>query len=210
MGLYDGRDILSLIRRLIHDETLYLRHWIGKVVDNKDELNLGRVKATVPEMGFLADADAIWCSPRQGYAIDPPAKDEWVEIYFIGGDSRRPVYLTGVGEIAGNTPAQYTDPEKKVLWQNPLTGAYVQYDEDAEEMSLALDKGELALTLDKLTIGGGAESFVLGDTFESYLSSLKTWMDTHTHATAATGPPVAPVPVSPSIPTIKSTVIKGE
>ena len=44
MGIYNEKDILSLIRKIIHKDTIYLRHWRGKVLDDQDSLNKGRVK----------------------------------------------------------------------------------------------------------------------------------------------------------------------
>jgi hypothetical protein len=198
----NGRDIYGLIKTIIYNETIYLRHWIGKVVDDQDPSNKGRVKATVPELGFLADSDAIWCFPRQGYALVPPAIGEWVEIYFIGGDARRPVYLAGVGEVNGNTPEQFSDPKKKVLFQDPGTSDYAEYDESASQLTMKFGK---------INMGAGSQSFVLGDTLATFLSNLYTWATTHTHVCASAGSPSGvAVPPLGSVPNIKSSTIKGE
>lgn len=211
-----NKDILGLIRRLIYEETLFLRHWLGQVVDDADPSSRGRVKVTVPELGFMAESEAIWASPRQGYAVIPPKSGEWVEIYFLGGDSRRPVYLVGAGEVQGNTPAGYTAPKKPILWQDATTGDSVLYDEDGKELDVSITTMIKLLQYGQLKIGGGTESFTLGTTLSTYLGLLKTWMDTHTHSVPgitpgpSATPTLVPIVLSPTVPTIESATIKGE
>ena len=69
MGIYNEKDILSLIRKIIHKDTIYLRHWRGKVLDDQDSLNKGRVKVSIPELGWEPGmhlgSDGIWCWPRR-------------------------------------------------------------------------------------------------------------------------------------------------
>jgi phage baseplate assembly protein gpV len=139
-----NKDILGLISRLIYEGTLYLRHWPGKVIDDQDPSKRGRVKVTVPELGFMKDSEAMWASPRQGYSLIPPKKDEWVEVYFMGGDARRPVYLIGLGEITGNAPVGYTDPKSPILWQDRKTSDSVKYDQSSKKLTVAVT-GDIAI-----------------------------------------------------------------
>jgi phage baseplate assembly protein gpV len=132
------RDLEGLLRRMIQEETVWLRRYLGQVVSDEDPSARGRVKAVVPELGLYTEDSAIWCSPRQGYALQPPKKDEWVEVYFVAGDSRRPAYLVGAGEVTGNAPKAFADPKLPVLWQDATTGDFVQYDEDNQVLTLTL------------------------------------------------------------------------
>lgn len=64
-------------------------------------------------------------------------------------------------------------------------------------------------------IGTGIEFGVLGNTLQTFLSTLETWLDSHTHISAAptipTGPAsAAPTGPSPTPPTITTTVLKVE
>ena len=215
MGIYNEKDILSLIRKIIYKDTIYLRHWRGKVLDDQDSLNKGRVKVSIPELGWEPGmhlgSDGIWCWPRQGYSIIPPAVGEWVEVYFLGGNPKDAVYLTGMGEMKGNTPRQYSDPKKRVLWQDSVTGDYIQYDQDSKELDISVSTDVKLVKYGKLTIGGGSEAFAKGTTLASFLSTLFTWATTHTHMVASVGSPTATaLPALSSPPDVKSTTILGE
>jgi phage baseplate assembly protein gpV len=211
----DGRSIFSLIRKIVYNETIYHLHWYGKVIDNQDVSQRGRVKVAISDLGFAPGmtqgSDGVWCSPRQGYSMMPPKVDEWVEVYFIGGDRKKPVYLVGVGEVKGNMPKQYSSPTAQVLWQNPTTGDYLSYDETAKEFTINVTSSLKIKSYGKLTIGGGSESFAKGDTLYTFLQSLMTWLGTHVHTGVTTGPGSSGTAVgAPSLSDIRSTTIKGE
>lgn len=58
---------------------------------------------------------------------------------------------------------------------------------------------------------GATEPYVLGSVLNTFLISLKTWADTHTHISAAPGAPTTTgLPISPTIPNFLSSVIKGK
>jgi len=146
----------------IKRETVYLRHYIGEVVDNEDSLKKGRIKVTLPELGFLSKDLSIWCNPRQGHGLSVPKVGSWVEVYFINGDPEKPVYLYLASEIAENTPKGYTgDVKQHVLFEDP---------DDENGLILYENNGT------KLTFFKGDESFVLGDTAQTELDKDKDAM----------------------------------
>jgi len=58
-------DLLDIIREIILNETLYLRHYWGEVKDNNSLASIGLkgyVKATVPEIGWNTSDKAPWCA----------------------------------------------------------------------------------------------------------------------------------------------------
>jgi len=118
-GTVDG-DLLGDLQAIIKEETLYLRHYMGKVVKTTDVSKLGRVQVTIPELGFETPDIGIWCHPRQGYGLLPPKIGDWVEVYFMNGDSSRPVYINGVSELADQIPTNYTGvPKDGVIFEDP-------------------------------------------------------------------------------------------
>ena len=147
------RDIRGLVISVIKEELKFWKHYIGEVKSNNDSLNLGRVQVTIPELGFFSEDQAIWAFPRQGNSMSVPQKGEWVEIYFIGGDSDRPVYLHYASEVQGSIPENYSEPATRVLFESPKTKENLTYNDD--------DK--------KFVFNEGEESFVLGDTLKTEL-----------------------------------------
>lgn len=153
MEIDNLKDIRGLIISIIKDEFKFWKHYLGEVKNNQDSLNLGRVQITVPELGFFSEDQAIWAFPRQGNSMSVPQKGEWVEIYFIGGDSGRPVYLHYASEVQGNVPKNYSNPSTRVIFESPKTKENLTYNDD--EKKFAFNEGD--------------EPFVLGDTLKTEL-----------------------------------------
>ena len=96
----------------------------GKVANNIDPLQLGRVQVSVPAV--LGDGSLSWampCAPYGGagvgfFAVPPVGANIWVE--FEAGDSDYPIWsgcFWGVGEV----PAQPALPQMKVWKTDGIT-----------------------------------------------------------------------------------------
>ncbi|HEX6608796.1 MAG TPA: phage baseplate assembly protein V [Chloroflexia bacterium] len=96
----------------------------GKVANNIDPMQLGRVQVSVPAV--LGDGSLSWampCAPYGGsgvgfFAVPPVGANIWVE--FEGGDSDYPIWsgcFWGVGEV----PAQPALPQMKVWKTDGIT-----------------------------------------------------------------------------------------
>ena len=102
----------------------YFGKFRGKVTDNKDPSNLGRVRAKVQDV--LGAEDSGWAMPAVPYAgkdvglfLIPPT-DAWVWIEFEHGDPDYPIW-TGCFWAAGEVPVTPAAAEKKVLKTDTAT-----------------------------------------------------------------------------------------
>lgn len=185
----------DMIRKIIMEETLYLMHFIGEVVDVDDTLKSGRIKVTIPDLGFSTPDVGIWCNPRQGMSLIVPKVGTWAEIYFINGDRTRPVYLYPVTEIAGHKVKSYKgNPQQKILFEDQNDGnKNIQVTKDGE-----------------LVIFNGEEQIILGNTFIDWLSDFVTSKyNDHTHPYVDT--PVGPSVTSPpGVPAVEPTNVLSE
>lgn len=170
----DDKDLYSMIQEIVEDETLYLRHYIGKIVDVFDALKKGRVKVMIEELGFMTPDTGIWCNPRQGNSLSMPKIGQYAEVYFINNDRSRPVYLYPVAEVIDNTPTKYDgNPLNHVLFEDPNNPA-----------------SNIKLVNAQLILFDGVESFVLGDTFLSWLTNfVNVNYNLHVHSGGGAGPP---------------------
>ena len=102
----------------------YFGKYRGKVENNLDPMQLGRVQVSVPAV--LGGGRLSWampCAPYAGpgvgfFAIPPVGANIWVE--FEGGDTDYPIYsgcFWGVGEV----PALPAVPQMKVLKTDGIT-----------------------------------------------------------------------------------------
>ena len=96
----------------------------GKVVNNLDPMQLGRVQVSVPAV--LGDGQMSWampCAPFAGpgvgfFAIPPVGANVWVE--FEAGDPDYPIWSGGFWGV-GEVPAQPAIAQMKVLKTDGVT-----------------------------------------------------------------------------------------
>lgn len=161
-------DIYGIIKEIIIKETMFLRHYIGEVYSTTDMMNAGRVQVLIGELGWDSSDMGIWCWPRHGNGLSVPKKNDWVEVYFINGDSSRPVYLFPASEIKENTPKSYDGlPTTHIMFEDPESEKnYMKFDSRQKTYEVKADGGSINL-LD------ATEKFVLGDTFKTELDKHK-------------------------------------
>jgi hypothetical protein len=165
----DNYDSYSIIAEIVREETKFLRHYVAKVENNIDPLGGGRVLVTIPEIGFLTPDQGVWASPRQGHGISVPTVGQYVEVYFMAGDSGAPVYLHLASEMMGMLPAAYMKiPTSRVVFQSPSTGDCIKYDDILKQLDI------IATLFIKLN--NGTEPFVLGTQLYTYLSAVNTFL----------------------------------
>lgn len=172
-----SRSLYGAIAEIVRRETRYLRHYIGEVVDNQDELEKGRVRMTVPLLGWDTPAKGTWAWPRDKHMMSVPAVGEWVEMYFLNGDPNIPVYFGKAIEMLDQQPEAFDgDPNVHVIFQDPTFDQKIVFDKNTGVLS----------------IGEGEEEFVLGTQLEDYLiNTVKGVYNTHTHPYTWTGSPGA-------------------
>ena len=179
------KDFYSIIKDIIDEETLYLRHFVGEIVDINDILNKGRIKIAIAELGFDTPDLGIWCNPRQGNSLTLPKVGQYAEVYFLNGDRTRPVYLYPVSEIQGNTPQNYTTTSDNIIFEDPNNpDAFIKYDSAVQLLQMFNDPNSFKIDYQNgiVTILNGTESFVLGDSFLSWLNNfITTIFNLHTH-----------------------------
>jgi len=130
----------------------YHKHYIGQVSDNDDPSKKGRVRVMVPELGWDSQDRAQWCWPRQGFGMNVPLVDQWVEVWFIAGDRNRAVYLGLAAEITGHTPDAYSAPKQRVLFQDPTTKDSIIYDAEDKTFTLTFDQDTLVIDRQNRTL----------------------------------------------------------
>jgi len=165
------RTIRAELLQLIRKETEFLRHYIGEISDIEDPLKLGRVKVMIVERGWDTDDLAIWCYPRFINSLSIPNKGDWVEVYFIDGDSTRPVWVGIAHEMADMIVKNYDgNTDTHILFEDPKDESnYIKYDASGKQLDLLTDGN-------KITMIEGDEPFVLGDTLKTELDKDKDAM----------------------------------
>lgn len=194
--------LYGMIASVVREETKYLRHYIGQVISTADELGVGRILVTLPELGWDTPDKGAMCSPRQINSLSIPKIGSWVEVYFMGGDPGRPVYIGEVVEIPGTKPSQYSTPMSHVLFESQSRD-YIKYDEALKTLvatitKMSVDSQSFEVEAPDVSIGRGATEFmVLGTALLSWLTTfINTVFNIHTHADPSS-PPV-PLGVAPT------------
>ncbi|MEJ2541223.1 MAG: phage baseplate assembly protein V [Gemmatimonadota bacterium] len=197
----------------------------GLVADSDDPQNLGRIKATVPEV--LDDVQTGWalpCAPYAGpdagfFTVPPTGAGVWIE--FEGGDTSRPIWSGswwGREEVPSDEQGTRAQQPLKILRSE--RGMLVALDDSAQTITLS-DANARNLVTIKVTEGtidvrssvkvmleaplihhgeGASHPQVFGDQLLVYLNQLVALFNTHVHPgeLAAGFIPVVPAPpVSP-------------
>lgn len=225
----------EILARLIERvEGRYFGKYRGRVTDNDDPENLGRVKALVPRL--LGEEPTGWALPafpyggasEQGfYAVPPVDAGVWIE--FEGGDLSYPIW-TGTWFTTGAIPEGATPP-KKVL--KTESGHKIVLDDDGSSVEITDSNGN-SITMDgntiKISTGSAAKivveapqielvenashPLVFGDDLLQYLSQIVQIYQTHMHPgelalsvfPVTPAPPVPPMP--PPTPALLSVKVK--
>lgn len=195
----------------------------GLVSSNEDPLNLGRIKARVPEV--LGDTETGWASPCAPYAgpnaglfvIPPTDAGVWIE--FEAGDTSRPIWVGawwGQAEVPNKPGGAPSKPKTKILRSDK--GLIVALDDEAEKIFVSdadgnnqvvieVKSGKITIKASKKVIvespdirlasSGASEAGVLGNQLDTYLKNIVSTFNSHMHAGQVAGPyPVAPTPPS--------------
>lgn len=191
----DDRDLLSLIRRIVYKETIWLRHYIGEVKNVTDLERLGRINVVCIDLGFNDEASGFWCYPRDKNALLTPKIGDWVEIYFMGGDQDRPVYLGKVPELDKMLPKNYDGrPTTQVPFEDPEDKIRILFDGIRNELSIGkIDFRECARKEDAVASTGAEDN-----PYWTFITCFTTWASAVASALNGLGVPVPFTCIVPS------------
>jgi hypothetical protein len=131
------RTLLALIKEIVLRETIFLRHYIGKVINADDPENFGRVKCEILALGWTEEQNIPWMNPRDKRSRIVPKRGEYVEVYFMEGRRDRPVYLGITAEIKDMIPDEWTgDLNKDLLYNDYDNKILVQFDKGENELKI--------------------------------------------------------------------------
>ncbi len=199
----------------------------GKVTDNQDPKNLGRIRAKVPEV--LQDVETGWALPSLPYSgngsgffrVPPPGAGVWIE--FEAGDVSRPIW-TGCWWADGQLPADQdgnaATPDYSILRSE--AGLMVVLNDAANTIAISDQNGTNLVKIDvgqnqinvnaslKVVINAAQieliddapHPLVFGDSLLQYLNQLVLMFNTHMHPgeLAAGVLPVTPMVPVPQFP----------
>lgn len=216
-----------ILRLLEHIESRFYGKYRGKVTDNADPLNRGRVRAKVPEVA--GDVDLGWATPCVPYAgadkgaFVIPEVDDGVWIEFEAGDPSRPIWTGswwGDGDIPNDPGGSQATTQTKIF--KSANGLIIDLDDSAQEIKVSdkngsnlvnikVNEGKIVIqaatnvTVDAPLINLVANSThpaVFGDLLLQYLNQLVMLYQSHVHPgeLAAGILPVTPAPPVPPFP----------
>jgi hypothetical protein len=211
----------------------YYGKYRGKVIDNADPNQQGRVMVSVPAVLGELQSWAMPCVPYAGsgaghYFIPEVDGGVWVE--FEGGDLSYPIW-TGTfwadNEAPKNEKSAAPDPNVKVL--RTRSGLIVSLDDNAEVIAISDGDANNIITLEVTEgkirlqakskcvveapaielVEGAAHPVVFGDDLLNYLNQVCQIFQAHTHpGELALGVlPVSPAPPVPPFPTPMASML---
>lgn len=110
-------DLYGVIRKIIAEETQWLRHYSGKVLNTTDPINKGRVLVGIVELGFENELEGIWAWSRAAN-IQIPKVGDYVEIYFMNGKVDQPYYCGILSKTRDLSSTNFTSKFKQIIFED--------------------------------------------------------------------------------------------
>lgn len=185
--------LLGAIQEIIRKETMFLRHYYGKVTSNVDSQKKGTIRVTIEELQILSP-NYLVCFPRQNNSLTLPNINDYVEVYFMAGRAEHAVYLYPAAEMQNMAnKAATADTFLDILYSNPSNAADLISHHKTTRIMKILNLFELSQIPPEIKMLNGSEPFVLGNQLVTWLTNfITTVFNLHTHPTAGTGPPSIP------------------
>jgi uncharacterized protein involved in type VI secretion and phage assembly len=169
------------------EKTRYFGKYRGEVIDNVDQLQIGRIMAKVPALaGSTPVTWALPCLPVAGlmagiYAVPPIGSQVWIE--FEQGDPDYPVWTGGFWGSDDDVPSSATSPPPIPPGQNIVlqsTGQSMIVISDAAPSTstggIVLKSGGATLVVNQTGIyidnGQGASITLVGNTTDVNVGGL--------------------------------------
>lgn len=218
----------ELISHLVEEvQHRFYGKYRGRVSDNSDPLNRGRIRVKVPEV--LGDVESGWCVPCVPYAGTDkgwfviPETDDVVWVEFEAGDPSRPIWVGswyGDGDIPNDPDGSQATPQTKIF--KSKNGLIIDLDDSATEIKISdnsasnfinikVNEGKIVIqatanvTVEAPLINlvdSSTHPLVFGDDLLQYLNQLVQIYTSHVHpGELAIGVlPVTPAPPVPPFP----------
>ena len=121
------------LREVVARATRYDRTYMAKVLADLDPEGKGRVQIAIPDLGILTPAEGVWADVEMPIGVNvSPKIDDWVAVYFLGGDPSKPCVRGRTSIVKDNLPKNAN--RKQVFYEDDNTKIY--YDEAKSELSI--------------------------------------------------------------------------
>jgi hypothetical protein len=110
-------DLYDFIKDTIAEETRWLRHYTGIVLDVEDQEKKGWVLVGIMELGQESQAQGFWARPREKN-IQIPKVDDLVEVYFMNGDQNKPCYVGILHDMKDQLCKNYTGTKDQIIFED--------------------------------------------------------------------------------------------
>jgi len=106
--------LIGIIRR----ELVYYRTFEGKVLTTQDSLNRGRIKVSIPQLGWMLESDSMWVEPEHNLEQKTPNVGDYAIVYFLEGNANNPIYRGCTTRLRAGRLEAYVDPQTAVLYED--------------------------------------------------------------------------------------------
>lgn len=121
------------LREVIARATRYDKTYMAKVLVDLDPEGKGRVQVAIPDLGILTPAEGVWADVEMPIGVNvSPKVDDWVAVYFLGGDPSKPCVRGRTSIVKDNLPKNAN--RKQVFYEDNNTKIY--YDEANSEITI--------------------------------------------------------------------------
>lgn len=130
----EKKSLKEMITKIIHDETKFMRLYVGIVKDINDSMTIGRVLVQIPSLNWVTNDIAQWCIPIDKNCFIIPKLNDLVLVLFLHGDMNKSYYIGIANDMlaSDNQGMKPKDWDSKtttqILFEDNENNLYVKYD----------------------------------------------------------------------------------
>lgn len=149
--------VTDIIKTIVLREFKYWMPQRGQVKNINDPEGLGRVKVTVPILGWTTEDLGVWAKPAGQSGLITPKQDDWVLVQFIAGNPADAVWVGTLPVMKGSEPSIYQDQNTQILFEDPDEQIGVNFRQDENVMEIGKEDFREAARVDDTTISSSDE-----------------------------------------------------
>ena len=131
------KELLDIIRKIVLQETLYLRVYRGQVKNFLDPMRKGRMLIVVPDLGIVGPEVGFWCYPSDKNSLTSLKFNDWTNVYFMNGDKDQPRYFGKANDMTDMLPKNYDKRSTShIIFESPDDKIHISFDELSNSMEI--------------------------------------------------------------------------
>jgi hypothetical protein len=169
-------DMTEILKAIIRREFKYWVPQRGQVKSVNDPEGLGRIKVTVPVLGWTTENQGVWAKPAGQAGLITPAQNDWVMVQFINGRPEDAIWIGTLPAMKGSEPSVYENQNTQVLFEDPDEQIALVFDQVQNVLQIGKTGFSPAARQEDTIISSTAEDAAFWGWLSGFISVFQSWV----------------------------------